>query len=684
LHIDQQFLQSSELTPASSDTVSPIHGLYGRKSPSYTSQRSPAVRVPQGPPSPEYTNLDCAFPPFPVTTPRSATPVQEPRASPSQLENEYVREHAEPYQQSRPASPSSSRHSRARSVVTSRSRNRSGTMGSRPDSVARPSTANGTRKPSLASISGGPKPAREERPPLPSTAFGSAASIAPKSRPPGFLGLKPGPSRAEGLADQMLQRRPSSPNRTQTFPLHNEDRISGNGPNSFTARRPSQPSPMLSTGRPFPAPGTSSLESLEGPGPTFRAYNPPHQILPAQAQGDMHPPRTPSRNSNRPPPVYRPFPVRKASRSDIRVDFTASNHPPLPTQTTISDSDLTNSSHTLTDSASPNASSASVAQTGNLRSSSPPGNETLARRRSKTRHGNDVAYTPLPDLAVPPKPALSLIPPDSPTDPLCLQGRLSPIPRRPMKRSPFSMTSSTSASSRTSSHTQSSQDLPIQRRNGGGNKGVCRGCSQPIVAGQKSISSKDGRLTGRYHKQCFACNTCRGPFETADFYVHDDHPFCAEHYHALNGSLCSGCGKGIEGQYLEATNKKDQEAEKFHPKCLTCSSCHTSLHDDYYEWMGKVYCERDAKRAGGVQVRSPNDTFLSPRPSPSPGSNLPGTPGALARPGLPAGPRAGLRPPGPGQAGNSFLSPSPLSGGSRAPPSGRRFPERRTTKLMMM
>jgi LIM domain len=207
------------------------------------------------------------------------------------------------------------------------------------------------------------------------------------------------------------------------------------------------------------------------------------------------------------------------------------------------------------------------------------------------------------------------------------------------------------------------------------------------MAGQKSISSKDGRLSGRYHKQCFACHTCRGHFETADFYVHDDHPFCAEHYHALNGSLCSGCGKGIEGQYLEATNKAHKQAEKFHPKCLTCSSCRISLQDDYFEWMGKVYCERDAKQAAGVPMQSPSDAFLSPRPSPSPGSNVSTNPSSLGRPGLPSGPRAGLRPPVPGQApgsGNGFLFPFPPNGGLRAPPSGGRFPERRTTKLMMM
>jgi hypothetical protein len=96
-----------------------------------------------------------------------------------------------------------------------------------------------------------------------------------------------------------------------------------------------------------------------------------------------------------------------------------------------------------------------------------------------------------------------------------------------------------------------------------GNKGNCRGCGE-IIRG-KSVSSADGRLTGRYHKECFVCETCDEPFPTNDFYVIDNHPFCARHYHQLNGSLCQSCDKGIEGEYLETDMK-----QKFHPFCFTC------------------------------------------------------------------------------------------------------------------
>ncbi len=311
----------------------------------------------------------------------------------------------------------------------------------------------------------------------------------------------------------------------------------------------------------------------------------------------------------------------------------------------------------------------------------------MAREILEGKHENDVTHTSPPDLALPPRHNLPSIQPDSPTDPFCLQGCLSPIPQIAKSRPPFSATSSSSVSSRTSSRNLSSRELPNRPGTGGGNRGICRGCSQPIIAGQKSISSKDGRLSGRYHKQCFACHTCHGPFETADFYVHEDHPFCSEHYHALNGSLCTGCGKGIEGQYLEATNTNGKEAEKFHPKCLTCSTCRVSLHNDYFEWSGRVYCERDAKLAAGIPLQSPDNAFLSPRPSPSPGPTLSNNITPPARHGLPAGPRAGLRSSGPGPAvgaGSAFLFPFPPNAGASATASGGRFPERRTTRLMMM
>lgn len=125
------------------------------------------------------------------------------------------------------------------------------------------------------------------------------------------------------------------------------------------------------------------------------------------------------------------------------------------------------------------------------------------------------------------------------------------------------------------------------RRPTGTSKGNCRGCSGPIIG--KSVKDSSGRLTGRYHKQCFVCRTCQSTFPSAEFYVFDNSPYCEHHYHELNGSLCTACNRGIEGQYLETDQRR-----KFHPRCFSCLTCRVILRDDYYEVEGKPYCERHA------------------------------------------------------------------------------------------
>lgn len=130
-----------------------------------------------------------------------------------------------------------------------------------------------------------------------------------------------------------------------------------------------------------------------------------------------------------------------------------------------------------------------------------------------------------------------------------------------------------------------------QKRPTTANKGNCRGCGE-IIKG-KSVRAEDGRrLTGRYHKQCFVCKTCQAPFQTADFYVMDNHPYCARHYHELNNSLCTNCDRGIEGPYLET-----EQQRKFHPHCFSCQECHRILRKDYFEFDGRTLCEQHAHRA---------------------------------------------------------------------------------------
>jgi hypothetical protein len=167
-------------------------------------------------------------------------------------------------------------------------------------------------------------------------------------------------------------------------------------------------------------------------------------------------------------------------------------------------------------------------------------------------------------------------------------------------------------------------------------RGNCKSCGLLIKG--KSISSADGRLTGRYHKDCFVCSDCRTPFSSSTFYVLDDRPYCELHYHERNGSLCASCGKGIEGQYLE-----DESALKHHVGCFQCAKCRVALSNGYFEVNGKAYCEKDAWRL----VQQPwiaNGGGRSPGPS-GPRLGLPADPrGHGPASGMRDGGRWGPRP----------------------------------------
>ncbi|KAM4063940.1 LIM domain-containing protein [Hirsutella rhossiliensis] len=175
-------------------------------------------------------------------------------------------------------------------------------------------------------------------------------------------------------------------------------------------------------------------------------------------------------------------------------------------------------------------------------------------------------------------------------------------------------------------------------------RGDCKACRLPIKG--KSISSADGRLTGKYHKACFVCMTCSEPFTSAEFYVLGDKPYCEQHYHKLNGSLCGACGRGIEGQYLE-----DEARIKYHVGCFRCLDCGRSLPDGYFEVDGNAYCERDAwKRtqqpppvpSGGYAEQDSYESQRGgsgPRPGYGGAGGLPGRNPSRPGRGVPGGPR---------------------------------------------
>lgn len=345
-------------------------------------------------------------------------------------------------------------------------------------------------------------------------------------------------------------------------------------------------------------------------------------------------------------------PPRGDSRNGTRIDYRLNDAPPVPMSPTVQTAFQAHSTHPSTDSASSTSSTHSARSYGSGSARLGPSPATSAassmtvlsnvneepfevpnapaplqsRPKPNQYHSTDSSDsdnawpmggnatrepaskprpvdTPLAGSPVKARPSPQLNsrmdPPESPMDPALQSGQV----RRPQPPE-------SSPSLRRQQHgfgapqhrrhpVEGRPSAPRERRPGTGtaSKHTCRGCQEPITG--KSVKAADGRLTGRYHKQCFVCKTCNSPFATADFYVIDNDPYCERHYHQLNDSLCTSCDRGIEGQYLET-----QQRQKFHPHCFTCIDCNMVLSDDYFEINGRVYCERHAFTAIRAQSSS--------------------------------------------------------------------------------
>ena len=277
-------------------------------------------------------------------------------------------------------------------------------------------------------------------------------------------------------------------------------------------------------------------------------------------------------------------------RTEARNDERYQNAPPVPKPNRALDFGIGNSHHFSTESNSSFDSSGSDVRTASSRSS-PPLTESPQRPKKKadtSRLDNlmndfqlDLDSPPVLEQPVPsrrgPPPSFSRPLHSRPIEPLRDRDPVKEPPieslnpaiqdyRRPSHDefpAPYSLQQDTLHGSPAPEPAPSQAPLPLARKPTPVNKGSCRGCGELIFG--KSVSSADGRLTGRYHKSCFVCKTCKEPFQTTDFYVISNHPYCARHYHQLNHSLCTTCDRGIEGQYLETEVK-----QKYHPDCFTC------------------------------------------------------------------------------------------------------------------
>ncbi|KAL5371923.1 hypothetical protein DPSP01_013891 [Paraphaeosphaeria sporulosa] len=593
---NKPFLGPGDLSPDSSysDPKSRSALSTGSGRSPYPMNRSATSPLPQPRvPSPEElsSNLDSAFPRFPTArsaTPPNARPKTRDRLEPSPS---YDQNYAQPSPLFAPLSP---RINGGESIMK------------RMDTIApgpfagdrRPSTSSGPftgdRRPST---SNGPRPTSQGRTPFSHQRTNTQGSV-----------------RSNGIASNSRLSTTSSASRGSVF---------SNGSSGLPSR------PRLGAGpfaaMPPPPPPPPKDEEPEGID-AFLARLQNETLAPAKLDQDSRSKTFPMRQETRdavdPParPADRIPPPRRPTDIDTRNDYTLSSRsyepslskPPVPNYARDFPSDAV---HTPSDSGLSEDSYASSGfrSVASSRSSPPISEASHSRQASKVgrlEYPDDepVRRVQSPEMFLDPRPAppqpesrrgrsperylqAPKVPymgaPESPIDPAIQRGLSSTVRREEPRQIRDPALNTPGLTNPPPRNLGPEPQREVNRRPTTAGKGRCRGCSEQIIG--KSIKDSSGRLTGRYHKACFVCRTCRDPFPTAEFYVFNDAPYCGQHYHQLNGSLCRACNRGIEGQYLET----DQRL-KFHPRCFCCSTCRIMLRDDYYEIGGRNYCERHA------------------------------------------------------------------------------------------
>ncbi|KAI9812896.1 MAG: hypothetical protein M1827_004414 [Pycnora praestabilis] len=619
---NRSYVRQDQLTPASSGSnsrsVSPGTPHSTRRFRFRMPPRSATSPLPRqtSPPSPALSNLDCAFPPFPSTKSRSTTPT-ESRPKAKQEKTPLIsaeRPDSELGPHFAPISPkvigSKSILQRMNTIAPGpfgvalrknggleqpqdsaggQSHERTATSSSTKDVAKAPNSLNrqglfppvlipGSERPSVAMVSNdlaSPKPSVDrDGMPLP------VGPAPPRPARPDQLAtfVLRHASMAEEPTKNMLRQE----NRSQTFPIGNEGQSAGAGPTGPLPRRPSEPASLPRLRRP-----TVKMVRAQ----TFNDAS-IDKIDSGYMAGVDHPLPLESQNNN-----TRLLAARGGLGSE-HVDKKPEDKSPLPNRRIRESEPSSNPHHTPTESVSSNESYGSDTRTTSS-SSSPPLSNISGRPGRKPSNSTNInnlmseiqssmeALSPkkmpgpvdkgsTPSFSRPlyarpsqthAQTAVLLEAPESPMDPAVQRGLLTPQVL-PQNKPPTALA------------LQRPEVSDTQRRQITTKKGNCRGCGEPIKG--RSVSSADGRLTGRYHKQCFVCKTCKEPFQTSDFYVINNDPYCERHYHRLNNSMCQTCDQGIEGHYLE-TEKK----QKFHRHCFTCQDCHTILGDDYFELGNK-------------------------------------------------------------------------------------------------
>ncbi|KAL8937212.1 MAG: hypothetical protein Q9216_004540 [Gyalolechia sp. 2 TL-2023] len=530
----------------------------------------------------------CAFPPFPTNKSRSTTPTTPSDPTRTFLKDGQRSEHQPgtsilhgppspkrignnvlqrmdsiapgPFNMNNPGSQPALGNQRPATTISNKDfvRSSCSSNGSAHSRQASISATARSRNPSLSSIAGGPRSTvprvMADSPTLP-------------VMPPLIDKISSSPERIGNAKSTRPSEALGQVSRSHTYPLERGEESKAEKERPLAPRRPSDSAAIM---KPLHEIGSTS---------TFKSSR--------SVKGRNVAPSITLHGNG----VFDPsFNLKQGPKDDTMAEET----PQISKPSRVSTFGHMNPYHTPTESNSSNESSGSDSRSVSSRSTPPlSGSPHRGKRRpsqagrtdsliQEFRFGTEqipVIDEPVPHRAAPPSfsrpiytrpadppPSLkeaATLSPDSPTDPAIQSGR--PLPAKAPSDYNAPTIPLQNGNLRLSPAPPPPPAVPASpiRKPTTANKGKCRGCGELIKG--KSVSSADGRLTGRYHRNCFVCKTCKEPFQTADFYVLDNHPFCARHYHQLNGSLCQSCDKGIEGQYLETELKL-----KFHPYCFTC------------------------------------------------------------------------------------------------------------------
>lgn len=108
-------------------------------------------------------------------------------------------------------------------------------------------------------------------------------------------------------------------------------------------------------------------------------------------------------------------------------------------------------------------------------------------------------------------------------------------------------------------------------------QGPCRTCGLEVTT-KRVYSKNENELSGQWHRPCFKCIVCDLQFsKKVPCYILDDEPYCQQHYHETNNSICRICDGFIEGECLE-----NDRSERFHVDCLRCFRCQSPIREDYF------------------------------------------------------------------------------------------------------